>query len=177
MKKIIKLTEWDLVHIIKKVIKEQTLLGAGDAVRVGGRGFDLSKSTKTPSGKTPGTEMDDNEFMDCEYTSEEKIKHFFDEAKNWKGSVDEKYMNSIIEKMKKELGSYFTGNTNEFLRLLSQIKTEPGMGYLIRTFKLNNKDLFNTLSSDLRFPWISVVEALKRNFELPFGPSGCGGRI
>jgi hypothetical protein len=146
-------------------------------VKVGGRSFDLSKSTRVPSGKTPGTEMDDNEFMDCEYTSEEKIKYFFDEAKNWKGSVDEKYMDSIIEKMKKELGSYFTGNPKEFLRLIMQIKTTQGMGYLIRTFKLNNKDLFNTLSSDLRFPWISVVEALKRNFELPFGPSGCGGRI
>jgi hypothetical protein len=177
MKKIIKLTEWDLVHIIKKVIKEQTLLGAGDAVRVGGRGFDLSKSTKTPSGKTPGTEMDDGSFMECEYTNEEKIKYFFDEAKTWKGSVDEKYINLIIEKMKKELYSYFTGNTNEFLRLLSQIKTEPGMGYLIRTFKLNNKDLFNVLSSDHRFPWLSVVQVLKTNFELPYGPSGCNGKF
>ena len=177
MKKIIKLTESDLVHIIKKVIKEQTLLGTGDAVRVGGRGFDLSKSTRTPSGKTPGTETDDGSFLDCEYTSEEKIKYFFDEAKNWKGYVDEKYMNSIIEKMKKELGSYFTGNTNEFLRLLGQIKTKSGMGYLIRTFKLNNKNLFSILSTNYKFPWISVVQILKNNFELPYGPSGCNGKL
>jgi hypothetical protein len=176
MKRIIKLTESDLTRIVRRIIKEQTpLLSIGDQVKVSGRGFNLNKGG-TPSGKSPRT-TDGIEPDGCEYSSEEKIREFFKDAKTWNGSVDEKYMNSIIEKMKKELGSFWTGEPREFLKLLGLIKTQAGMGYLVRTFKLDNKNLFTVLSEDHRFPWLSVVLVLKNKFSLPYGPSGCGGYV
>ena len=45
MKKIIRLTESDLTRIVRRVIKEQTLLGVGEPVKIGGRSINLSKST------------------------------------------------------------------------------------------------------------------------------------
>ena len=174
MKKIIRLTESDLTRIVSRVLNEQMLLGLSDVVKTSG--MDVTKPTG-PSGKTPQTLDDDGGLPDCEYMSEEKIRMFFIEAKQWKGGVDEKYMNSIIEKMKKELGSFWTGNTTEFLRLLGLIKTEAGIGYLLRTFKLNNKNLFTVLSEDHRFPWFSVVQVIKKNFSVDDGPLGCNGQL
>ena len=76
MKKIIRLTESDLIRIVRRVIKEQTpLLSLGDQVKVSGKGFNLNKGA-TPSGKSPRT-ADGLEPDGCEYSSEEKIKFFF----------------------------------------------------------------------------------------------------
>ena len=172
MKRIIRLTESDLTRIVKIVLNEQ-MIPIGRLVKP--LTEPIAKSTQW-GGKTPRRLDDDGGGMSCEYTSEEKMRNFFINAKTFfKGSVDEKYMNSVIEKMKKELGSFWSGNPIEFLRLLGSIKTEAGIGYLIRTFKLNNKNLFTVLSEDHRFPWLSVYQTIKKNFPVSQGPLGCNG--
>ena len=169
MKKIIRLTESDLTKIVRRVLNEQIIGNLVKPPRI-----NVTKSTPW-GGKTPRT-IDDDGGMPCEYTSEEKMRNFFINAKTFfKGGVDEKYMNLVIEKMKKELGSFWSGSPIEFLRLLGSIKTEAGIGYLLRTFKLNNKNLFTVLSEDHRFPWLSVVQAIKKNFSVSNGPPGCNG--
>jgi hypothetical protein len=125
----------------------------------------------------PGPQDGFDPNTDCKYTAQEQVKIFMSEAKSWKGSVDEKYLNNIISKMKDNIGSFFSGSRYEFLRLLGQIKTETGMGYLLRTFKLNNKNLYQTLESDYRVAWFEVRDVLKKNFALSSGPLGCGGEL
>ena len=174
MKKVIRLTESDLVKIVKQVLKEQGPIGLASRTS-----FDLVKSPSSYAGRTPKIEMDGGDNMSCERTPEEKAKCFFEMAKNWTGGVDEKYMNDIIKKMKVSLSS-LTGNF-EFLRLLGLIKTKAGMGYLLKNFKMNNKNLFEVLSKNYTLLWIQILSVLKNNFkpqldychEYP----GCGGRL
>jgi hypothetical protein len=171
MKRIIRLSESDLVRIVKQVLKEQGPIGTVSRIN-------LTKPTPSFSGRPPRVELDGGD-IGCEYTPEEKVRCFFQDAKTWTGGVDEKYMNDIIEKMKSSLSS-LTGDF-EFLRLFGLIKSKAGMGYLVKNFKMNNKNLFVILSEDNTISWVQILFVLKNNFSDQlkncYGPSGCGGRL
>jgi hypothetical protein len=171
MKRIIRLSESDLVRIVKQVLKEQGPLGSASRIN-------LTKPTPSFSGRPPKVELEGGDGG-CEYSPEEKVRCFFKDAKTWTGGVDEKYMNDIIEKMKSSLSS-LTGDF-EFLRLFGLIKSEAGMGYLVKNFKMNNKNLFVVLSEDKSISWIQILFVLKNNFSGQLsschGPSGCDGRL
>jgi len=114
----------------------------------------------------------------CKYSNQEKVKHFFINAKSWNGSVDKVFMDKIITKLKSNLGSYLSFNGDEILRLLSQIKTRSGMGYLVKNFKLDDgNNLYQALEKDKSFSWKDVINILEKNFNLPYGPSGCGNML
>ena len=177
MKKVIRLTESELINVIKKVITEQGLVDP--IIDLAKPGFEGIKGVRTPSGRTPKVEDGTDPDFNCKYLPYEKVKHFFDEAKTWNYSVDEVFMKKIIDGLKKHLDNYWGGGSGdlEIDRLLSQVKTKPGMGYLVRNFKLNNKNLYDSLDSYHRQPWFTIVSILEKNFDLPYGPSGCGGQL
>ena len=177
MKKVIRLTESELINVIKKVITEQGLVDP--IFDLAKPGFEGIKGVRTASGRTPKVEDGVDSDLDCKFLPFEKVKHFFDEAKTWNYSVDEVFMKKIIDGLKKHLDDYWGGGSGdlEIDRLLSQVKTKPGMGYLVRNFKLNNKNLYDSLDSYYRPTWNSIVSILEKNFDLPYGPSGCGGQL
>ena len=72
-------------------------------------------------------------------------------------------MKKIIDGLKKHLDNYWGGSEVEINRLLSQVKTKAGMGYLVRNFKLNNKNLYDSLDSYHREPWFTIAIILEKN--------------
>lgn len=141
-----------------------------------GSSFDLSKG-QSIAGRTPKRELDGGD-SGCLRTFQEMVKDFMSEAKFWKGSVDEAYMNKIIQKIidgYKRIGPqwWFT-NPSDVLNSFGKIKTKPGMGYLLRNFKYNGKNLYQTFEADHRFPWAVVAKTLTDNgFYLEKYYAGC----
>ena len=185
MKKIIKLTESDITRIVRRVIKEQGLimpmLGTTNAPKPNvnvsrGSSFDLSKGQNF-TGKTPKSEIEGGD-SGCLRSFQAMVKDFMSEAKFWKGGVDEEYMNKIIQKITdgyKRVGYYWwTTNPSDVLNTFGKIKTEAGMGYLLRNFKYNGKNLYQTFETDHRFPWAVVAKILLDNgFYLEKYYAGC----
>jgi len=137
-----------------------------------GSSFDLNKGQGF-AGKTPRTEVEDGGGYGCMRPDEDVVKDFFIEAKTWQGSVDETYMKKVINKIKDQ---YKTLSINPFIVLdtFGQIKTKPGMGYLLRNFNYNGKNLYQTFESDHRFPWAAVRKKLEDNgFRLSRYYPGC----
>lgn len=148
-----------------------------------GSSFDLSKG-QSIAGRTPKRELDGG-GSSCLRTFNEMVKDFMTEAKFWKGSVDEAYMNKIIQKIidgYKRVGyTWWATNPSDVLNSFGKIKTKAGMGYLLRNFKYNGKNLYQTFETDHRFPWAVVAKILKDNgFYLSKYYAGCSeedGRI
>lgn len=138
--------------------------------------INLSK-TQNFSGRPPKSEVEGGD-IGCMNTFMEQVKIFMTEAKFWKGSVDETYMNKIIKKMidgYKHVGpQWWFSNPSDVLNTFGKIKTKAGMGYLLRNFKYNGKNLFQTFETDHRFPWSTVAKILLDNgFKLERYRVGC----
>ena len=175
--KIIRITERDLLQIVKKVIEEQgPIVPMLSNTNVPKPRINLEKGASF-SGKTPKSETEGGD-TGCLRTSQEMVKDFMSEAKFWKGGVDEEYMNKIIQKITdgyKRVGYYWwTTNPSDVLNTFGKIKTEAGMGYLLRNFKYNGKNLYQTFETDHRFPWADVAKILLDNgFYLSKYYAGC----
>lgn len=154
---------------LRDLISEQGAL-LGNA----GNTIDLVKNVTRSSGakRMPGTEFDGPADFDNTYTDAERVQHFLDNAKTlWNYPVDKTYMNNIISKLYDNLGKFTKYNTDEVLRLLSQVKTEAGIGYLARNFRMNGKDLYSTLEK-YHMPWPMFINILQTNkFHVPTKPS------
>lgn len=166
MKKIIRLTESDLTKIVRQVIMEQSTL-----TNLGRVGFDITKPN-SPSGKMP-RHLDDPSGDMCTRSFKEAIKAFHENAfYDWKGPVDEKYMNSLYQK----ITSAYKNNATQFLISLDKINTRSGMGWFIRKWnKDKGKNFFYTMKDDWSISWGGLYKILnKPQFGLSLNVPGCG---
>jgi hypothetical protein len=186
MKKVIKLTESDLVRIIKKIISEQpfSLMGAADLIAPSRTGavsrLDLSKGPKnSSSGRTPKTELDSYK-KSCENPIPHKnfVKNYFTYCQNnkskYSGSLNSTQRYLIQDLHKSMEGIFSTGTLN----LLEKINSLSDFCKIANNFNFENSenpgknDLYSWLDDENSIQWVDVAEILKK-FNKESGISDC----
>ena len=168
-KKVVRLTESQLVEIIEKIISEQpvTLLGRTGAVPR----FNLAKSSGR-SARLPFPEDSPVDEIPCEYFPEERIEQLFIQAKKWSSSTkDWEIVKPISEDMKKQMTGLGSGNVIE---LFKKIDTKEKLAALIKNWNYNNESLYDWLDDEIILgKWSSLVKILGSKFDLPLCRPGC----
>ena len=170
MKKVIRLTESDLIDVIKKVMSEQLITLASRTSPV--PRINLSKS-RPISGKPGFPEDSPVGDIPCEYDSQEKVEELFKEAKTWtSSSKDWQLVKPIAEEMKKQMEGLGSGNVIDQFK---KIDTKEKLAALVKNWNYNNESLYQWISDELFIKWKTLLEILNKNFYnyIPFCRPGC----
>ena len=175
MKKVIRLTESDLVRIVKRVISEQPIIPLGAA-----RQINLSKSPRSDfSGKTPRTELDGS-MSECEnpIPYEMQVKGYFTYCNKNKSKYSggltptQRY---LIQDLYKSMEGLFSTGT---LSLLEKISTLDDFCKVAVNYNYENSerpgknDLYSWLDDETSIQWIDVASTLEK-FKDEAGVSTC----
>ena len=159
MKKIIRLTESDLVNIVKKVLNEQ-LIGT----LAGRSAFNLSKSY--PVGRTPRV-MDDPtgdepEYLECRYKN---IHALVNECKKneykYRPDKDAFY---IAKQLYDAMNGISLGGAASTLKYLEKDNASK-FCRVSNAFKYDNENLAQWIEDELSLPVESVWGLLKKHFD------------
>lgn len=169
MKRIIRLTESDLVRLVKRVIKEQSILSGGNNPM-----FNISKGTGEFSGKTPRSETD-NSVVDFDHPirakSKDWVRETFVKAHKLHGKSDSD-SNYIAKRLHADIDGLGSG---EILKTLNTIKTINQLSSVITSYnELYKLSLYVDIESEWSTSWDSLWLSIKRlnpNVEL-FLPMG-----
>lgn len=172
MKKIVKLTEEQLVNIIQRVINEQggAILGAAR----GASRLNLSKAPRTTGARRIGYPEDSPiEEVPCELEPIERIKICLETAKTYSSSPsDVLFANKLGPEMEKEMTGIGHGN---ILNKIGQIKTNGQLRAIVDWFDKNSEySLYVWISDEVVLNKEEVVNKLEnKGFNLPFCRKGC----
>lgn len=164
MKKVIRLTESDLVKIIKRVISEQGPLGP-----IGG----ISRIPKVPrnwSGRTPRIEDGSPSTIECKNSVpyEMQVKGYFSYCNKNKSKYSSNLNSSqryLIQDLHKSMEGLFSTGT---LNLLEKIATLNDFCKVAVNFNYENSerpgknDLYSWLDDEDSIQWIDVASALRK---------------
>ena len=162
MKKIIKLTESELVTIIKKVISEQPITGLGRAIPT------RIPKTSNWSGKTPRVEDGSPSPIECDNPTpyDIQVKGYFAYCNKNKS----KYLGSLtpnqrylIQDLYKSMEGLFSTGT---LNLLEKITTLDDFCKVAINYNYENSEggneLYSWLEDEDSIQWIDVATALEK---------------
>lgn len=172
MKKIVRLTEGQLVNIIQRVINEQggAILGAAR----GASRLNLSKAPRTTGGRRIGFPEDSPiEEVPCELEPIERIEICLKTAKTYSSSSsDILFANKLASEMKEEMTGIGHGDV---LNKLGQIKTNGQLRAVVDWFDKNSEfSLYEWISDEVVLNKKEVVNKLEnKGFNLPFCRKGC----
>jgi hypothetical protein len=162
MKKIVRLTESDLVKIIKKVLNEQGVLGALSSRT----GLNLSKSgpPKVSSVRAPRI-MDDptNMIDDCYYENIKKLVSYCKDNE-YKFKPDEESKKITLKLHDNIDGISFGGAIDT----LEEIKNEVQFCKVSNGYRYNGENLAIQIKDEVSLPTDNVWEVLKK-FSAKFG--------
>jgi hypothetical protein len=174
MKKIIKLTESELVLIIKKVISEQPITGLGRAIPT------RIQKTSNWSGKTPRVEDGSPSPIECDNPTpyEMQVKGYFTYCNKNKSKYSggltptQRY---LIQDLYKSMEGLFSTGT---LSLIEKISTLDDFCKVAVNYNYENSerpgknDLYSWLDDETSIQWIDVASALEK-FKDEAGVSTC----
>ena len=172
MKKIVKLTEEQLVNIIQRVINEQggAILGAAR----GASRLNLSKVPKTTGARRIGFPEDSPiEEVPCELEPIERIEICLETAKTYSSSSsDILFANKLGPEMVKEMTGIGHGN---ILNKIGQIKTNGQLRAIVDWFDKNSEySLYEWIKGEFILNKNEVVKKLEgKGFNLPYCRKGC----
>lgn len=180
MKKVIRLTESDLVRIVKRVISEQPISGPlGAASRINLSKIPRASKYNEFSGKTPRTELDGS-MSECENPTpyEMQVKGYFTYCNKNKSKYSggltptQRY---LIQDLYKSMEGLFSTGT---LSLLEKISTLDDFCKVAVNYNYENSerpgknDLYSWLDDETSIQWIDVASALEK-FKDEAGVSTC----
>lgn len=172
--KVIRLTEGDLVKIIEQVV---ALGSAGNMIRPG---FDLSKSTpRSPSGKTPDTEMEDGVISMEDGLCEVKkpmdmiVKEIFSSLEKSSTSSSNEKVKKYINRLKNSMEGL--GSTDDVYNVFREIKDKETISSIIKNWKSvtkSNDSLYEWISSEITIRWVILFSILQKNnfYGVKFNP-------
>ena len=174
MKKIVRLTEGQLVNIIQRVINEQG--GAILGVARGASRLNLSKAPRTTGARRIGFPEDSPiEEVPCELEPIERIGICLETAKTYSSSPsDISFANKLAPEMEKEMTGFGHGDV---LNKLGQITTKGKLKAIVDWF--DNKDnseysLYEWISDEVVLNKEDVVNKfIGKGFDLPYCRKGC----
>jgi hypothetical protein len=167
MGQIIKITENDIIRIVKKVLSEQLVSPIGAASRI-----NLSKAPRVTkssefSGKTPKTEFDGN-TSECEnpIPYDMQVKGYFNYCKRNKSKYSTNLTPTqryLIQDLYKSMEGLFSTGT---LNLLEKIPTLDDFCKVAINYNYENSeggnDLYSWIDDELSIQWIDVAAALEK---------------
>ena len=174
MKKIVRLTEEQLVNIIQRVINEQggAILGAAR----GASRLNLSKAPRTTGARRIGYPEDSPiDEVPCELEPIERIEICLKTAKTYSSSTsDISFASKLGPEMKKEMTGFGHGNV---LDKFGQIKTKGQLKAIIDWFDNKNNSeysLYKWIKGEFILNKNEVVMKLEgKGFNLPYCRKGC----
>lgn len=172
MKKIVRLTEGQLVNIIQRVINEQggAILGAAR----GASRLNLSKAPRTTGARRIGFPEDNPiEEVPCELEPIERIEVCLKTAKTYSSSSsDISFASNLGPEIEDEMEGIGHGDV---LNKLGQIKTKGQLKAVVDWFDKNSKySLYKWISDEVVLNKKDVVNKLiGKGFDLPYCRKGC----
>ncbi len=172
MKKIVKLTEEQLVNIIQRVINEQggAILGAAR----GASRLNLSKAPRTTGARRIGYPEDSPiEEVPCELEPIERIEICLKTAKTYSSSPsDISFASKLGSEMVEEMKGIGHGDV---LNKLGQITTKGQLKAIVDWFDKNSEySLYEWIGDEVILNKKEVVKKLEgKGFNLPYCRKGC----
>jgi hypothetical protein len=147
MNKIIRLTESDLVRIVKQVIKEQPLGGLLNMPETGYSAVDI------------------HSFSDCEVnaTEAEMILEMFGGLRGLKGqpSTSDKTIQSWVKRLYNSMSG--VGISSDLTKVLNEIKTPQQMGAVLNAYNQKyGRPLYKDLSAEYGITWKTIWNIVKK---------------
>ncbi len=156
MKKVIRLTESDLVRLVKKVINEQ--LTAIETLS------SLPETGQDVVGVDPVTAMNSLGRRCQTYkSSKELILELFSKLRGVSGqpSQTDKTIQSWVQRLKNSISGI--GASNDLTKVFNEIKTPQQMGAVLNTYnKKFGKTLTDELGGELTVSWDTIWKLVKK---------------
>jgi|LakMenE18May11ns_1017448.scaffolds.fasta_scaffold9517728_2 hypothetical protein len=147
MKKIIRLTESDLVRIVKQVIKEQPFGGLLNMPETGYSAIDIQ-----PLGECVDTA-----------TEAEMILEMFGGLRGLKGqpSTSDKTIQSWVKRLYNSMSG--VGVSSDLTKVLTEIKTPQQMGAVLNAYNQKyGRTLYKDLSGEYGITWKTIWNIVKK---------------
>ena len=154
MARIIRLSESDLVKIVKRVIKEQPgIIGAlSDPSNVG-----LSVNTDVGLGGSGGCKKDN--------PSKNKLSQLFKYCNKVQSDTNTAQIKAWNDRLYKSMKGL--GTNEDFIKVLGEIKTINQLAAIWRTFKYDNENLWQWMDGEMKYSWDDTWNALKKEVTSP----------
>jgi hypothetical protein len=148
MSRIIRLSESDLVKIVKRVIKEQGIIGAlADPSNVG-----LGVNTDVGLGGSGGCKKDN--------PSKNKLTQLFTYCNKVQSDTNTTKIKAWNDRLYRSMKGL--GTNEDFIKVLDEIKTINELAAIWKTFKYDNENLWQWMGGEMKYSWDDTWSHLKK---------------
>lgn len=160
MSRIIRLSESDLVKIVKRAIKEQPgIIGAlSDPGNAG-----LSVSLGDDTYRMGGCKKDN--------PSKNKLSQLFKYCNKVQSDTNTAQIKAWNDRLYKSMKGL--GTNEDFIKVFGEIKTINQIAAIWKTFKYENQNLWQWMDGEMKYSWDDTWNALKKEVTSPAKIPAC----